>query len=116
MSVIRPRLRVAIVGAGMIGRAHAHAFRSMREFFQPVPADVELALVVDADAALAQDARERFGFERAARSWEEAAEAPDVDLAVVALPNHQHREVVEALVARGKHVLCEKPLAADLEG
>src|SRR5579883_2056429 len=107
MSVIRPRLRVAIVGAGMIGRAHAHAFRSMREFFQPVPADVELALVVDADAALAQDARERFGFERAARSWEEAAEASDVDLAVVARSEEHTSELQsrENLVCR---LLLEK--------
>jgi predicted dehydrogenase len=114
MSTNRSRLRIAIIGAGMIGRAHAHAFRSLREFFQPAPADVDLALVVDADAALARDAQERFGFERTAASWQDAVEARDIDVAVVALPNHQHREVVEALIARGKHVLCEKPLAVNL--
>src|SRR5579883_1055818 len=114
MSTSRSRLRIAIIGAGMIGRAHAHAFRSLREFFQPAPADVDLALVVDADAALARDAQERFGFERTAASWQDAVEARDIDVAVVALPNHQHREVVEALIARGKHVLCEKPLAVNL--
>jgi predicted dehydrogenase len=96
----------------MVGRAHAHAFRSLGEFFQPVPADVELAVVADAEETLARDAQARFGFERTAGSWQEVAGADDVDAVSVALPNYQHREAVEALVARGKHVLCEKPLAS----
>src|SRR5581483_12310110 len=107
----RRTLRVAVIGAGMIGRAHAHAFRVLRELGSSLPADVELAVVADTDAPLAQDAQQRFGFERTASSWEEVAEAPDVDLACVALPNYQHRAPVEALLARGRHVLCEKPLA-----
>ena len=29
--------------------------------------------------------------------------------------NHLHREIAEALLASGKHVLCEKPLASTVE-
>jgi predicted dehydrogenase len=29
--------------------------------------------------------------------------------------NHLHREIAEALLACGKHVLCEKPLASSIE-
>jgi predicted dehydrogenase len=105
------RLRVALMGAGMVGRAHAHAFAALRAYFHPAPAVVELALVADPNAALAREAQERFGFARVATSWEEVVEAADVDAACVALPNHQHRGAVEALLGRGKHVLCEKPLA-----
>jgi predicted dehydrogenase len=108
-------MRVAIVGAGMIGRAHAHAFRTIRESFLPAPADLQLAVVADANDALAREAQVRFGFERIARSWEAVAEASDVDVVSVVLPNHQHRAAVEALVASGKHVLCEKPLAPTAE-
>ncbi len=39
---------------------------------------------------------------------EAVAEANDVDAVTVALPNHEHRPAVEALLASGKHVLCEK--------
>jgi predicted dehydrogenase len=106
----RPRVRVAIIGAGMVGQAHAHGFRVVRQLGASVP-EVELAVVADVDEALAADTQARFGFERTARSWEEVAEADDVDAAIVALANAQHREVSEALMARGKHVLCEKPLA-----
>src|SRR5690242_16449606 len=91
----RPRVRVAIIGAGMVGQAHAHGFRAVRQFGATVP-EVELAVVADVDEALAADTRARFGFERTARSWEEVAEADDVDAAIVALANVQHREVSEA--------------------
>jgi predicted dehydrogenase len=106
-----PTLRVAIIGAGMIGRAHARAFRSLRAAFQPAPAEIELTVVADPEAALAEDARVRWEFERTTSDWQAVAEADDVDLAVVALPNVQHAAAVDALLAHGKHVLCEKPLA-----
>ena len=35
----------------------------------------------------------------------------DIDAVSVVVANHLHREVIEALLATGKHVLCEKPLA-----
>ena len=107
-----PTLRVAIIGAGMIGRAHARAFRALRQSFQPAPADIALTVVADADATLAEDAKLRWEFERTASDWQAVAEADDVDIAVVALPNFQHAQAVGALLANKKHILCEKPLAS----
>jgi levoglucosan dehydrogenase len=112
MGTARPRLRIGLVGAGMIGRTHAHAYRNLQECYQPPAAEVELKVVADVDPQLAEDALARYGFERVASRWEEVLEAPDVDVVSIALPNFQHREVAEALAASGKHVLCEKPLAA----
>jgi len=60
---------------------------------------------------LATDAQVRWGFERVASDWQAVADARDVDIAVVALPNFQHAAAVDALLATGKHILCEKPLA-----
>jgi predicted dehydrogenase len=116
MTAAGSRLGVAVVGAGMIGQAHAHAFRALREALPASLAElaIDLVVVADTDDALARAAQRRFGFERTAASWEAVAEAPDVDLVCVALPNFEHRAAVEAVVARGKHVLCEKPLAHTL--
>jgi predicted dehydrogenase len=110
-----PKLRVAIIGAGMIGRAHARAFRALEAAFQPTPAQIEMAVVCDPEGALAEDAQRRWEFERTASDWHAVAEANDVDIAVVGLPNFQHAEAVDALLERGKHVLCEKPLASTLD-
>ncbi|KRF08845.1 oxidoreductase [Arthrobacter sp. Soil782] len=38
---------------------------------------------------------------------------PDVDVVYVATPHSQHREVAEAALAAGKHVLCEKPFTVN---
>jgi predicted dehydrogenase len=40
---------------------------------------------------------------------------PGLDAVYVAVPNAAHRAVVEAAAAAGKAVLCEKPLAADVD-
>jgi predicted dehydrogenase len=114
MATSVPTLRVAIIGAGMIGRAHARAFRALEASFQPPPAHIQLSVVADSEATLLKDAQRRWEFERTTTDWRSVADAADVDVAVVALPNFQHAEVVQALLARGKHVLCEKPLASSL--
>jgi predicted dehydrogenase len=43
------------------------------------------------------------------------AEAPDVDVVSVVVANPLHRQIVEGLLAAGKHVLCEKPMAPTVE-
>ncbi len=110
-----PKLRIGIIGAGMIGRAHARAFRSIEASFQPAPATIELAVVSDTDVPLAEDAQRRWEFDRIATDWHAVAEADDVNVVVVALPNFQHAEAVSALLERGQHILCEKPLASTLD-
>jgi predicted dehydrogenase len=111
MTMIRPEIRVAVIGAGMAGRAHANGYRAIRSLFSQPPAAVRLIAVADANEMLASDLAYRYGFERATTEWREVAAATDVDAVSVVLPNHEHRPVVEGLLAAGKHVLCEKPLA-----
>ena len=105
-----PEIRVAVIGAGLIGQLHSHAYRRLGDLRHPLPANVRMVVVADKHEPLAEEIADRFGFERAATSWEAVAEANDVDAVTVALPNHEHRPAVEALLASGKHVLCEKPL------
>jgi len=86
-------LKLAVIGAGHMGRFHA-------EKFSRLPG-VELAAVVDRDAARAtvSDYRTVIG---------------KIDAAVVAVPTDLHHEVARACLERGVHVLVEKPLAATL--
>lgn len=86
-------MKLAVIGAGHMGRFHA-------EKFSRLPG-VELAAVVDRDAARAtvSDYRTVIG---------------KIDAAVVAVPTDLHHEVARACLERGVHVLVEKPLAATL--
>lgn len=102
---------VAVIGAGMAGRAHAHGYRSAGTVFEAGLPPVRLISVADLSEDLASDAARRYGFERSDSSWEAIAKAPDIDAVSVAVANGLHREIVTALAAAGKHVLCEKPLA-----
>jgi len=42
-------------------------------------------------------------------------EKKEVQAVIVATPSHQHREIVEAALAAGKHVYCEAPLAVTID-
>jgi predicted dehydrogenase len=102
---------VAVIGAGMAGRAHLNGYRAASTVFDPDLPEVRLVAVADAHEPFAVDAAKRYGYERAETGWEAVAAAPDVDAVSVVVANHLHRPIVEALLAAGKHVLCEKPLA-----
>ncbi|ROP34481.1 Gfo/Idh/MocA family protein [Couchioplanes caeruleus] len=106
-----PSIGVAVIGAGMVGRAHANAYRNASTVFDLDLPPVRLVAVADVHEPFAADAARRYGFERAETDWRAAVEAPDVQAVSVAVANHLHREIVEAAFAAGKHVLCEKPLA-----
>jgi predicted dehydrogenase len=92
-------LKVAIVGAGYMGRLHAEKFAARR--------DAKVVAVVDVDAARAQALAHRLGCTQASLGQAEAA--------VVAVPTERHFDVVRDCLERGLHVLVEKPVAASLE-
>ena len=94
-----PEIRVGVLGAGLIGQLHAHSYRRLGDLRHPIPANVRLVVVADVHEPLAQEVADRFGFERTATSWEEVAEANDVDAVTVALPNHQHRPATVLLTS-----------------
>ena len=102
---------VAVIGAGMAGRSHAAGYRTAPTLYGPGLPEVRLVAIADANEALAADTARRYGYQRAETSWEAIAGAADIDAVSVVVANKLHREIVEALLDAGKHVLCEKPLA-----
>lgn len=107
-------LGVAVIGAGMAGKAHAAAYRTASTLYNPVLPPVRLVSIGDVNEEFGSLAARRFGFERHDTSWQAIAEADDIDVVSVVIANSLHREVVEGLLAAGKHVLCEKPLSDTL--
>ena len=106
---------VAVIGAGMAGRAHAAAYRIAPTLYQSTLPDLRYVSIGDVSPELGSLAARRFGYERNDTSWQAIAENPDINVVSVVVANFLHREMVEGLVAAGKHVLCEKPLSDNLE-
>lgn len=106
---------VAVIGAGMAGRTHADAWRRCTSVYAPGLPRVRLATIADVHLPMAQDAATRYGYERATDDWHDIVNDPAVDIVSIVVANRLHREMAEALIAAGKHVLCEKPLADTLE-
>ncbi|MBV9026252.1 MAG: Gfo/Idh/MocA family oxidoreductase, partial [Streptomycetaceae bacterium] len=111
----RDSIGVAVIGAGFAGRAHAAGYRSATTVYGTDRPEVRLVAIADTNAGLAEDVRKRYGYQRTESDWRAIAAADDIDAVSVAVANRLHREMVEGLLAAGKHVLCEKPLAPSVE-
>jgi predicted dehydrogenase len=103
--MIQNKLRIGVVGVGVMGFNHARAVKAMD--------GVELAGVMDADADRAAKVAADLACRRFV-SLEEMA-GGDLDGVIVAAPNALHRSAGCTLLEAGLHVLIEKPIAPTLE-
>ncbi|WP_454043294.1 Gfo/Idh/MocA family protein [Cellulosimicrobium sp. Marseille-Q8652] len=99
--------RAGILGTGFMGGVHARAVRTGG-------GSVTLVAAHDLETALAGAGA--LGARAAVETAEELVTSPDVDVVHVCTPNHLHVELARAALEAGKHVVCEKPLAVDVEG
>jgi predicted dehydrogenase len=99
-----------VIRIGILSFAHYHA-NFWSEVFRDA-ADVEFVGVWDDDPKRGADSAARYGT-RFVAALDELLDA--VDAVAVCTETAAHRAVIERAVARGKHVLCEKPIAATRE-
>ncbi|HET9258701.1 MAG TPA: Gfo/Idh/MocA family oxidoreductase [Acidimicrobiia bacterium] len=97
-------VRAGVIGVGFIGVAHIEALRRL---------GVDVVGVVGSSPERAREKADSLGLRRVYDDVETMAADPDIDVVHVASPNYAHSEQVRVLLAGGKHVICEKPLALD---
>ena len=101
------RTRVAVIGAGYWGINHVRTFGAL--------AGAELTWVCDPSAAALQRAREIAPGAAVTETIEDVLHAGDVDAVVLATPATSHAELSERVLATGRHLLVEKPLALSVD-
>jgi predicted dehydrogenase len=100
------RIGAAVIGTGFIGTVHIDALRRLG-----IPIMGVLGSTAERGAARAA----ALGVGKAYGSLEELLDDPQVDAVHVTSPNASHYTQVKQILAAGKHVICEKPLAMTSE-
>jgi predicted dehydrogenase len=92
----------AFIGGGFMAEVHSRAARAAR---------ATLAGVVSSSPAKGEATAQKLGIEASFDSLDDLLATPGVDVVHVCTPNALHAEQALAVIAAGKHVICEKPLA-----
>ena len=99
-------IQIAVIGCGWAGVRHAEAYERC---------GVRIGWAVDKDLRRAEAlAGWRHGV-HVATDYFEALNDPEIGAISICLPHDLHAQVAVDAAERGKHILCEKPLAASLE-
>ncbi|APX68639.1 MULTISPECIES: inositol 2-dehydrogenase [unclassified Brucella] len=96
--------RLALLGAGRIGKVHAGAIASDRR--------ARLVAVADANEDAAKAIADASGAQ--VRSIDEIERASDVDAVLICTPTNTHADLIERFARAGKAVFCEKPIDLDI--
>ena len=98
------KLRVGIIGTGLVGKRHIDRYQSMRQ-------DVEIVALADIDLADVQRVGHDNGIPQVFTDYRDLLKIDEIDSVDVCLPNFLHAPVTIAALEAGKHVYCEKPMA-----
>jgi predicted dehydrogenase len=107
-------LRVGMVGYAFMGAAHSQAWRTVNRVFD-LPARANMVAVCGRDGAKVAAAAARLGWAESVTDWRALIARDDIDVIDVCTPGDSHAEIAIAALEAGKHVLCEKPLANNVD-
>ena len=102
------QLNLGLLGAGRIGRIHAH------NLTRRIP-EARLSAVVDISLEAAERCAADFGIPSSGPDAERILEDPSIDAVVICTSTPTHPGLIREAAAAGKHIFCEKPLALDLQ-
>ncbi|WP_018132136.1 Gfo/Idh/MocA family protein [Effusibacillus pohliae] len=101
-------LRIGLIGAGGIARQrHLPGCAALPE--------TEIVAVFDAVEATARQAASDFHIPVVHTDYRQMLEQNDIDAVIITTPNAYHAPIAIDAMQAGKHVLCEKPMAASLQ-
>lgn len=115
-------IRVGLIGAGFIGRNHFNQYQVLGDRATIVAlCDKEPErragdwTRVGGNVADVSGRVQDLGDIRQYADWQDLVADPDVDMVDICVPTYLHAEISIAALKAGKHVLCEKPMALDVE-
>ena len=101
------RLKLALIGLGRMGRVHAQALAKSTE--------IEVVAIADPSRQSIEFAENTFQNATTFAEFRHAMQHAGVEACLVASPTPLHAEMVQHALDRQLHVLCEKPLALEVD-
>ena len=101
------KIAAGIIGTGFIGPAHVEAGRRL--------GNIEFVALAEANAELARSKADLLCIEKSYGDYRELLADPQIRVVHNCTPNHLHYQVNKDILAAGKHVISEKPLAMTAE-
>jgi len=111
----KKKLRIALIGSGLMGRTHSNAYNRIGNFFPELEYRPLLKVVCARSAEQVKAFAEQWGYESFETDWKKIIGRDDIDAIDICTPNDTHAEIAIAAAEAGKMILCEKPLARTLD-
>lgn len=105
------KISVGMLGSGFMGKTHTYAYRVLPFYYPDCPFDIKLHTAYSRTIENAEKFK-NLGYENTTTCEDDILENPDINVVHVCTPNKYHCNAVLRALAAGKHVYCEKPLAA----
>src|SRR4030095_16151255 len=100
-------VKAGIIGTGFIGPAHVEAARRL--------GFVQMLALCEANDELARSKADKLNIPKAYGSVKEFLADKEIEVVHNCTPNHLHFEISKQIIAAGKHIISEKPLALTTE-
>lgn len=97
------KVGIGIIGTGFARRVQIPAFAACE--------NAEIVSVASGSIENAKAAAAEFEIAQFTDDWRETVDNPDVDLVCITTPPAMHFEQTLYAISKGKHILCEKPMA-----
>ena len=109
-------LNVGMLGCGFMGRTHSNAYSQVCHFFDvPYQPVLKACYGREEDMVALKKFQKMWGYESIETDWQKLIARDDIDIVDVVSPNFLHKDMVLAAAAAGKKIICEKPLAMNMQ-
>ncbi len=106
-------LGIGLLGTGFMGKAHTQAYRSIPIYMGDI--NPRLIAIYGRSPGKTRDIAEKYGYLKYYTDWLELIKDNGVEVVDNSLPNFLHHDPSVSAAEEGKPIICEKPLARNLE-
>lgn len=100
-------INIAVIGLGGAGANHAETLSQIK--------DVKLVMVVDKNEQLAKSIAEKCGITKFSTDFNDVLNDDSIEAVTIATPPYIRENIIIPAAKAGKHILCEKPFAINME-